>query len=272
MLRNTLTLGAAAFVVASLGLSGAMAADLPTKKEAPAYIPPVPVYNWTGFYVGANLGVNWANGSRTITGSPLFLTGVVGPLGIPTSGYGNNKAGFFGGVQAGYNYQVNSAVFGAETDIQWTALNGNGTYTSAQPVGTLGNVTTSVGARMNWLGTTRLRAGFLPTDRFLVYLTGGLAYGGGNANATVSGNGPLGAVWTGSTSTTRIGWTLGGGGEYAITNNVTLRGEYLYYNLGTQNNTTTPNAIAAANFPNVYATTSTQFQGSLIRAGVNYKF
>jgi len=272
MLKTTLTIGAAAFALASLGLSGANAADLPTKKEAPAYIPPIQVYNWTGFYVGANLGMNWANGSRTINGSPAFITNVAIPLGIPTSGYGNNKLGFFGGVQAGYNYQVSSAVFGAETDIQWTALNGNGTFTSAAVLPGLGNVTTSVGARMNWLGTTRLRAGFLPTDRFLVYLTGGLAYGGGNANATVSGNGPLGGVWTGSTSTTRVGWTLGGGGEYAITNNVSLRAEYLYYNLGTANNLAQPNAATAAAFPNAYVSTSTQFQGSLIRAGVNYKF
>ena len=272
MVNNKLFLGAAAFAVASLALSTAMAADLPTRKDAPIYVPPAPVYNWTGFYIGANLGASFSNGSSNLVGSPAFLA-LAGVAGIPTSGYGNNTAGFIGGVQAGYNYQINQAVVGVETDFDWMTANPHGTVTSVGGGG-LTNVTTDVSARMNWLGTTRLRVGFLPTDRFLVYATGGLAYGGGNYNASIVGTGPSGIdTWTGANNASRVGWTIGGGGEYAITNNVTLRAEYLYYNLGKASNTTVANANAGIDFPaNVYAVTSTQVQGSIVRAGVNYKF
>ena len=189
MVKANLLLGSAALSAALLGLSAASAADLPTRKEAPVYVAPVPVYNWTGFYLGANLGASFSNGSTNIVGSPAFLTAIVNPLGIPTSGYGNNAAGFFGGAQAGYNYQINQAVIGAETDMQWMSANPHGTSVSAGVLPGVGTVTTSVSARMNWLGTTRLRAGFLPMDRFLLYVTGGLAYGGGSYNASITGTG-----------------------------------------------------------------------------------
>jgi outer membrane immunogenic protein len=276
--NNKLFLGAASFAVAALALSTAIAADLPTRKDAPIYAPPLsPAYNWTGFYLGANLGVSWSNGSSSLVGSPNFINNIVTPLGIPTSGYGNNTAGFFGGLQAGYNWQLNQAfVLGAETDMEWMSVNPHGTFVSPGPLpgGGAGAVVTNASARLNWLGTTRLRAGILATDRFMLYVTGGLAYGGGSYNASVTGVGLGGAAasWVGSNNASRLGWTIGGGGEYAITNNVTLRGEYLYYNLGNASNTTVANGAAAALFPNTYAVTRTQVEGSLLRAGINYKF
>ena len=78
--------------------------------------------------------------------------------------------------------------------------------------------------------------------------------------------------WYGSNSPTKTGWTIGGGAEYAITNNITLRAEYLYYDLGSQTVTATPNAAASAALPGVYLTTKTQFDGSIFRIGANYKF
>jgi outer membrane immunogenic protein len=271
VVKANLLLGSSALCAALMGLTAANAADLPTRKEAPVYVAPILAYNWTGFYIGANLGVSFSNGSSNLVGSPAFLT-LAGIAGIPTSGYGNNTAGFFGGAQAGYNYQINQAVIGAETDFQWMSANPHGSVTSVG-AGGLTNVTTDVSARMNWLGTTRLRLGFLPTDRFLVYATGGLAYGGGSYNASVVGTGAAGTdSWVGSNNASRVGWTIGGGGEYAITNNVTLRGEYLYYNLGKASTTTVANGNAAADFPGLYAVTSTQVQGSILRAGINYKF
>jgi outer membrane immunogenic protein len=262
--------GAAAFAVATLALSTAMAADLPLRKEAPMYVPPmVPTYNWTGFYLGANLGVSFSNGSSNLVGSPLFLA-LANTVGIPSSGYGNNTAGFFGGAQAGYNWQLNQAVvLGAETDFQWMSANPHGSVTTVGVL-PLTAVTTDVSARMNWLGTTRLRLGFVPIDRYMIYVTGGLAYGGGSWNASVVGTGAAGTdSWVGSNNASRVGWTIGGGSEYAITNNISIKGEYLYYNLG---KATTTAAFTGADYPGTNAIVSTQVEGSIVRAGINYKF
>jgi outer membrane immunogenic protein len=254
-------------------LSAASAADLPTRKEAPVYVAPVPVFSWTGFYIGANLGAAFGTSSSTISGSAPFYTGFINPLGIPTGSYGNSGASFVGGGQAGYNYQIGSAVIGVETDLEWMNLGRSGTFTTTGVLpGGFGSVNTYVGSRMDWLGTTRLRVGFTPWDRMLIYGTGGFAYGGGVVNGAVTGNGPLGAAWLGTNSGARFGWSLGAGGEYAITNNVTFRAEYLYYDLGSMSETTTPNAVAAAYAPGAFMTSSTKFQGSLVRLGINYKF
>ena len=81
-----------------------------------------------------------------------------------------------------------------------------------------------------------------------------------------------GSFWTGNPSSTRVGWTIGGGVEYAITNNITIKGEYLYADLGSSNFNTIGNAFAAANFPGVVASGKINYNASIFRAGVNYKF
>jgi outer membrane immunogenic protein len=80
------------------------------------------------------------------------------------------------------------------------------------------------------------------------------------------------ANWHGAPSSTRVGWTIGVGVEYAITDNITLRGEYLYYNLGSSNLATVPNLAASAFFPGVYATARYNYDGSILRVGMNFKF
>jgi outer membrane immunogenic protein len=105
----------------------------------------------------------------------------------------------------------------------------------------------------------------------MVYGTGGLAYGGGAGYLNVFEN-VDGLAWHGAPSSTRVGWTIGAGAEYAITDNVTLRAEYLYYNLGSSNVVTVPNLAASAFFPGVYATAKVDYDGSIVRVGVNLKF
>ena len=78
--------------------------------------------------------------------------------------------------------------------------------------------------------------------------------------------------WNGSPSSTRVGWTVGGGVEYALTNNWTIKGEYLYANLGSSSFTSVGNAAAATFFPGVYASGKVNYNASIFRAGVNYKF
>jgi outer membrane immunogenic protein len=277
------------------GIGGALAADLPTRKGppiAPVYIPPP--FTWTGFYVGANAGYGWLNGND-VNALPFGAFPAAG-FAVATS-RGSNSGGFLGGVQAGYNYQFGVGqgfVLGIESDIDYAQLgrnNGNGIQTPfilpAFPgtVFTPTNVASGSGNNQ-WLGTVRLRAGYA-WDRFLLFGTGGLAFGevnrnggsGGGVASTASGfvNPFTGAVAPaaatnffpgfGKNSASNVGWTLGAGAEYAFTYNWTVKTEYLYANFGhggNNNTTATPFLVASAQNNNNGV--------SIIRVGVNYKW
>ena len=106
----------------------------------------------------------------------------------------------------------------------------------------------------------------------MFYGTGGFAYGGGSRHFDVHDN-LNGWDWFGNGgSSTRTGWTLGAGAEYAFTNNITVRAEYLYYNLGSSHTVTVANPAASIAWPASYATAKVNFDGSILRLGVNYKF
>ena len=128
-------------------------------------------------------------------------------------------------------------------------------------------------ASLSWLGTTRARVGWVatPDNRLMIYATGGVAYGGGSAHFNVFDS-TTGAFCQGSPSSTRVGWTIGGGVEYAVTNNVTIKGEYLYAALGSSTSTASETPLAATAFPGVVATAKISYNASIFRAGVNYKF
>ena len=278
--RWMMGVAAAALTVATA--MAAQAADLPTRKAPPAPIFVPPPFTWTGFYVGVNAGGVWSSGSRNATlyapGSDVFLSNYF------PGGIGNNQSGFIGGGQAGYNYQSGAAVFGIETDFDGTSLSKTFNYTST-PFGSVVNGvlvpnplvgdTLSVHAKasLDWIGTVRGRIGFVatPDNRLLIYGTGGFAYAGGSTNFSVY-DATQGAYWNGSPSSTRTGWTIGGGVEYAITNNITIKGEYLYVDLGSQNLNTVGNLAAQTVFPGTYATAKINYDASIFRAGVNYKF
>ena len=278
--------GTAAAALTVAGAFAAQAADLPTRKEAPAPVFVPPPFTWTGFYVGVNAGGIWSSGSRNAT---LIDPGVVWLSNYFPGGIGNNQSGFIGGGQAGYNWQSGAFVFGVETDFDGTSLGKTFNYASA-PFGSVINgvpiPTALVGdslyvhakANLDWLGTARGRVGFVatPDNRLMFYGTGGFAYAGGSSNFNVYDQ-TQGFFWGGSPSSSRTGWTLGAGVEYAITNNITIKGEYLYVDLGSQSITTTGNLAAinffnAAGLPLPYATAKINYDASIFRAGVNYKF
>jgi outer membrane immunogenic protein len=266
-------MGAAAAALTVATAVAAQAADLPTRKAppAPVYVPPP--FTWTGFYVGVNAGGIWATGNTTTT---FYNAGFPVLSNVNYGRVGSGASGFIGGGQAGYNFQSGAAVFGIETDFDGTSL--------SKSHSTLGSTfyyiptvadsfTSNASARMNWLGTTRARVGFVatPDNRLMFYGTGGVAYGGGSAHASVY-DADYGWGWAGSKSDTRVGWTIGAGAEYAITNNVTLKGEYLYYNLGSTNEVGVATGSALSAFPNSYLASKVTYEGSIFRAGVNYKF
>lgn len=280
-MTNRWLTGAAAVALTVAGAVAAQAADLPTKKEpvAPIYVPPP--FTWTGFYVGVNAGGLFSSGNGNST---LYSEGF--PI-LSNNFYGNIRnpgTGFIGGGQAGYNWQSGAMVFGVETDFDgstasrstnaigptWAGLTGNWALWNGDYLITNGS------NKLNWLGTARGRVGFVatPDNRLMIYGTGGLAYGGTSAHLAVYDQ-YSSAAWYADKSNTRVGWTVGAGVEYALTNNITAKVEYLYYNLGKTNNYAVSNILypgAAAAFSNAIVTAQTKYEGSIVRAGVNYKF
>jgi outer membrane immunogenic protein len=268
--------GVAIAALTAAGVVAAQAADLPTRKEAPAPVFMPPPFTWTGFYLGLNAGGIFSSGSKNATlivpSAALWLSDYF------PGGLGSGKTGFIGGGQAGYNWQTGAFVLGIVTDFDGTTLSSSRNFTSAPFVnagyyynGDTLNVNSK--ASLDWLGTTRAKIGFVatPDNRLMIYGTGGIAYGGGSSHFNVFDS-RYNAYWSGSPSSTRVGWTVGGGVEYAITNNWTIGGEYLYANLGSRSVTTVANPAAATFFPNVYATAKFNYNASIFRALVNYKF
>jgi outer membrane immunogenic protein len=177
--------------------TGAFAADIVSPEV-------IPVFSWTGAYVGLNVGVGAGKVRHEL---PIFG---------PVSSIGSSSNGFIGGVQLGYNYQINQFVVGAEADFQGSSLKGETDFVF-QPV--------KLGTKLDWYGTVRARAGVLATDRLLVYATGGLAYGRTKTYIETPGG-------SASFSKSKAGWTVGAGVEYAVTDHVSLRTEYAYADLG----------------------------------------
>jgi outer membrane immunogenic protein len=292
-----------AMIIARLGVAaiaaiicvGAARSDvLPPVNGSPVFVPPPPVFSWTGIYAGVNLGFGFGTDDPTYGVHNFFyqppqipqtLPGAVGAawVGHP------HLSGVLGGGQLGYNYQFNPwLVVGVETDIQGADLRSS-TFSYAipdvLPVPHYGGVLAK--QSVDFFGTVRGRIGVTPFDpRLLIYATGGFAYGGvGNAfqYADIFPTLPT-ALFGGSYySSTKTGWTAGGGFEYAPLEfpNWTLKAEYLYVDLG-RTSISTGGAgllllpvIGARQLPvpGFFAATqdpSTRFH--TVRIGLNYHF
>jgi outer membrane immunogenic protein len=266
---------------ALLAVAGsAMAADMRPPAPAPVYTKApmkAPIYSWTGFYIGGNAGYGWGDDPVTLSGDPgfLFALGVAG--GVLPSSIASNPRGFVGGGQLGWNYQFGATVVGVEADIDWTGIKSSGTFVSVfNPV--TGIPRTVTGSQsLDWLSTFRARVGYVPTDRWLFYVTGGGAAGSAKVSASFTTNDLGGVLGTGciagtcetsSSSSTLWGWSAGGGVEVAVAGNVSVRGEYLHYDLGNISVTAQDPRFA----PGVNVTTGTaHVRGEIVRAGVNVK-
>jgi len=248
-MKKILLAGVAAATMLAAG--SAFAADLPSRKYEPvAPVVVVPVFTWTGFYVGVNAGYAWNtnnNNNNYLYGAPVYNA----YYGWGDSG---NDGGFTGGGQIGYNYQIGQFVIGAEADIQYADLGGKNNY----GYGNQG---------MDWFGTVRARAGFA-IDRALIYVTGGFAYGGGGNNNRFYGYDY--GYYAGNGDNTATGWTVGGGLEYAFTDNLTAKIEGLYVSLDRGNSDVyLPGAALASLY---YSGGNKNNEFGVVRVGVNYKF
>nr|WP_280177459.1 porin family protein [Microvirga pakistanensis] len=217
---------------------------------------PVPVFTWAGFYAGVNAGAAWNDSDLTLSSETPAFFGA-----IDVDGISSDDAVFTGGAQIGFNYQFGAAVVGVEADINYIDFDD---AFSALDVATGDELTVSQEVR--WFGTLRARLGFTPAERLLVYATGGLAFGEVESATTFDIPTEL-ASFAGSNSDTRWGWTLGAGAEYAITNNLTVKAEYLYVDLGSESYT----AVDPAN-PAFDYTVEDETNFHVLRAGLNFKF
>ncbi len=250
-----------ALLVASclLGFSGAArSADYAVPVATPRMPQAVPVaYSWTGGYVGAQAGYSFGDNSASITTFPI----VFGPVGSQAT-TSLRSGGITGGAQWGYNYQIGKVVFGTESDISWVDRRASVTATGVGIFGTPFQLVTL--QKLDWLGTSRVRLGVTPLDRLLVYATGGVAYG--HVTAGTSLTFPL-VTYGNEQSALRVGWAAGAGAEYAITNSLSAKVEYLYYDLGGATVVGLPNPIN----PPFETHTHFDMTGHLVRAGLNYK-
>ncbi len=293
--------------VASLLTTSAMAADLAPRVYTKA--PPVIAadYDWTGFYIGGNIGYSWGRSNSELA---LLDAGTI----VSAANTKFDMNGVIGGAQAGYNWQRDKWVFGLEVDIQGSGQKGSGNllcpgnttvFTRASPTttaavagtcsagffGDTGNfnvgglaVADTLSQKLDWFGTFRGRIGstfIAPT--FLAYVTGGLAYGDVKTTNTVTGVNLVGVNGTNSTplmvpisasmsnSSVRAGWTVGAGVEGVVSGNWTAKLEYLYIDLGNVSGSfITPVVGPSGGF--LRSSYNSHITDNILRVGLNYRF
>lgn len=206
--------------------TGAMAAD------AVAELPVASAYNWSGLYAGAHVGGGWNH-------VDWFFPG----FGTSANHSGN---GVLGGLQVGYNFQSDNIVYGLEADISAAGI--KGATVCPGPA-------FSCESKVSMLGSVRGRLGWA-MDKLLIYGTGGLGYGTVDIHTFYTGDGT-----TVGTKKTKAGWTIGAGAEYAIVQNWTIKAEYKYFDLGSDDYAVHDGEIVAA---------KTKIHTAIL--GVNYKF
>jgi outer membrane immunogenic protein len=236
-----------AVLLSTVVIPVAHAADMSAPAyKAPLYAPAL-VPLWTGFYIGGNIGYGW--GHASIDG----LNGSMDPNGIN------------GGVQLGYNWQVNSVVFGLEGDFQ--GANHRDSLTLSAP---LIPATATLEVKSDWFATLRGRIGYA-FGPFMPYVTGGVAFTQTKASLDASAPGAFVNV---STDKTTTGYAVGGGIEYTIGRNWSVKAEYLYLGFGTQ----TYDFNLTAGVPALGIAAAGTFQADakvhydIARVGVNYRF
>jgi outer membrane immunogenic protein len=256
--------------IASLLTTSALAADLAARPYTKAPPPVVAVYNWTGFYIGGNVGYSWGRSRDDST-----LTNGAGTI-LFASSDRSNLDGVIGGGQIGYNWQMQNWLFGLEADIQGSDERGSRAFTCPTAVCTPSAVIlvapgaavpVTLNQKIDWFGTVRGRVGILASPSVLLYATGGLAYGGVQSSEIIG----LAALTGFSNSSTRAGYTVGAGIEGVIGGNWTAKLEYLYVDLGrTSGSFLTP--IPALGGGSLTSNYSSRITDNVLRVGLNYKF
>jgi outer membrane immunogenic protein len=252
---------------------------LPSGKEMKEVAPaPVPTcdFSWTGFYLGANVGYGWGNADTRFDPLPDPVTF----FDLEPQTHDAEPDGVIGGGQIGFNWELSKwFIIGAEADFQGSDIDGSRTTSPVADITGGIPVTETFSAistheRIDWFGTFRGKIGFSPWCRLLVYGTGGLAY----ANVHYRGDdffvftGGTGFTEPASRNSTEVGWTAGGGLEYALTRHWSIKAEYLYYDLGDHGATGNEFTLTGAPAPPFGIHYNWETTGNIVRGGINYKF
>jgi outer membrane immunogenic protein len=238
--------------------------------------------SWSGVYVGANIGYGWDSGDPRLAMKPAperappdfpveDIQGIINDLNaagsFPTS-LSPSAHGIVGGGQVGYNWQLPSDwVVGFEADLQASGIKGSETQRLSPLF--FDETSTTVSKKVDWYGTVRARAGYLVNPQWLVYATGGLAYGktslGFHVDDLTQGCDIFTICGRDSASDVRVGWTLGGGVETMVAPNWSVKAEYSYVDLGKQ-------TFDAATTVPVDFKVSAKYHEQIVRIGLNYHF
>lgn len=257
-------LAATGFTIVCLTASTAGAADLRPAYKAPP--PPPPAFSWTGCYIGGNGGwIGNDSQATTTVGEPGFP-----PLAVAnaTHSYNLKDSGAIGGVQYGCQQQFGQWVVGLDSDFVFTNLKESLTVSHGPAPGPVAPYTETLTQDVSWLSNTRLRLGY-SWDRWMVFAAGGLA-SGRIKSSYVLDPAAAGFDYVGSDKKTRYGWTVGGGVEYALTDNWFLRGEYMFVDLGSRDyfSPINPSTPGQPSFWN----TDVETRAHVVRAALSYRF
>jgi outer membrane immunogenic protein len=247
--------------------SGALAADMPVKARP---VVAAPVFNWTGFYFGGTVGAAWQHTSTDYLSLPALGALPADPFRVN----GSHRAHFSGGVHAGYNYQFSGKwVAGVEADFSLlsNSANRNVRQVTIGGVPIAGDFITTAD-KTDWLASARARLGYAMMPNWLVYGTLGGAWSRqsfqGNEISTIA---PVFSATAGNTHKVSAGVAAGGGFEYAMTQHIILRAEYLYYGVDKTVTAVAPCVGACLGIgPDVFTWRTNNIQQA--RAGVSYKF
>ena len=260
-------------LLAIFSCDAARSSDLPTK--APPMVTPTAGDPWNGFYLGINggggLSRNHTNDQTALDpASPLTIFAI--------ADFKHAETGGIFGIQAGWNWHIAPTwVAGVEADWQKSWQTESVCTYACLPSSTppaLLSITDQ--QSLQWLGTARLRLGWLSPGGSLLYSTGGLAFGRVDWNLNMTG---LSFFATGPTTSadfgaTMLGWTAGAGIETPITDKWSIKAEYLYVDLGTMNDTLisglSPGAALFYASPTVTTTSSSRIHENIVRLGLNY--
>lgn len=248
-------------------IPAANAADLGPAVKAPV-LAPAP-FTWTGFYIGGNAG--WGRGDvkssnlttttdGTLFGNPGFLGGPVTFTNADRN-FDLGHDGFNGGGQIGYNWQIDKAVLGIEADFQWSGFKGTDVF---QP--TIDSPIATTDSKVDWYSTVRARLGYA-FGQFMPYVTGGLAVAHSSANLTLQPVAPAPVLtpFAASVTKTHVGYAVGGGVEFALNQNWSIKGEYLHLGLGNESYDFDFGSAGSVH-------SDSKLSLDIARLGVNYRF
>jgi outer membrane immunogenic protein len=279
-------LGLLATSAMSLVFQPASAADLPARVyKAPPVVVPAPVYNWTGFYVGVHGGGAWTRDKWGDPSSNCFSVtefGGYAEIACANDQGSHNAKGALGGVQAGFNLQTGNFVFGIEGQFSFSSLKGDHSRSASAVIDRDGLSTlTGLSTRVRDLGTIAGRFGVVAgaSGAVLLFVKGGAAFADDKFTATVTGtcnvndqcniNPDFTATWSGKQF--RWGWMAGFGGEAKLTQNVSIKAEYNFLDLG-RRDLTLVGEICSPVCVSSGRTFSIDQNIHLVKVGINYSF